>query len=141
MFASQSLPFLRKFISPLLSALKICRKYREDRKTDKHNKTSKQYTRQDNRLDIRVMVSPSTPGIKLPAFLGSPFCHPLLLQLIRWSRELLSSSGLLESSYFFFVVYPDVWLKKTTLLPRACVPDIQRNIHTSLKRENSFSLP
>ena len=116
---------------------KIQRRQR-DRQT--HKITSKQYTRQDNRLDIRVMVSPSTSGIKLPAFLHSPFCHPLLLPFIRWSRELLSSSGLLESSCFFFVVYPDVWLEKTTLLPRACVPDIQRNIHTGLKRETSFFL-
>ena len=130
----------KKKLPPLLPALKNCRQGRKDRKTDKHKKTNKQYTRQDIRLDIRVMVSLSTSGVKLLTLLGNQLCHPsLLLPLIRSSRDLLASSCLLGSSYFFFVVYPDVWSKKTTLLPRACVPDIQRNIHTGL-REKLFSL-
>ena len=46
----------------------------------------------------------------------------LLLLLLRWSRELLTNSGLLcTSGSFFLVVYPDVWLmKQKTLLLGAC---------------------
>ena len=72
-------------------------------KTEKQTqkKTSKQYTRQDIRLDIKVMVSLSTPGVKLLTLLGSPFCHPLLVSLFRWSSVLLASSSLLGSSCLF----------------------------------------
>ena len=73
-------------------------------KTEKQTntrKTSKQYTRQDIRLDMKVKVSLSTSGVKLLALLDSPFCHLLLLSLFRWSCVLFASRGLLGSSCFF----------------------------------------
>ena len=87
--------------------------YSKRKQTDTR-KTSKQCTRQDISLYRKVVISLLTSGVKLCAMLGSPCCHPLLLPLLRWSRELLASSGLLWSS-FVVVVYP---------------------IHTGLKGEN-----
>ena len=57
------------------------------------------------------MVSLLTYPVKLLALLGSPSCRPLPPPLLRWSRELLASSGLLCRSRTV-VVHSDVWLMK-----------------------------
>ena len=63
-------------------------------------------------LDWKGKNTRSLSRIKLLSLLGTPCCYPLLLVVLRRSRKLLASSGLCVGSCYFFVVYPDVWLKQ-----------------------------
>ena len=118
-------------------------------KTEKYNKgkqtnarkTSKRYTRQTFLSTEKVMVSLLTSGVKLLTLFGNSCCHSLLLPLLRWSRELLESSGLLWGSWLIFlVVYPDVWLKYNTLLLRACAVKAQKKRPTLAWKRTTSSL-
>ena len=86
------------------------------RKQTNTRKTSKQYTRQDIPLYIKVMISllTSVNGLANSAR-AAPCC------------EVVASS----------LSYPDVWLKQNTLL-QACAVKTQKPIHTGLKRNNFF---
>ena len=121
-FAPQSLPSLIES-SPRLSYASGNFAEKKNRKTqEKH--TDKQYTRLPSIWKGKNTRSPSR--IQLLGLLGTPCWYPSLLLVLRRSHKLLASSGLCGRCCFF-VVYPDVCLKKNSgPLLRTCATEVQK---------------
>ena len=126
----------KQLSSPLVPAWE---NYIQDRKVQERQTGKEKLSGKKTSVSTENNGFLSPSGVKLLALLGqSPL---LLLSANRQSHKLLAGGSLFGNSYFFFVVYPDVWFKQSngTLLVQACT-DVQKPIETSLKRENPFPL-